>query len=195
VQVSRLGMPLVNEVVIGLSHKDRFNGSEPKDDTQFIDFVTHPTLPEVLELLFGGIGVAAPNNFPRNDLVAAFLTGLTINETATPSEMQRLNTGLPFPVTPAASQVSFGAALCVDRTETGYVIDPGNEGCDPWGFPNGRRPGDDVVDIELRVAMGYLGPTGDTPSGALPIVDGAYIDPTAYQSEFPYLNNPYPGSP
>ena len=75
-QVSRLGMPLVNEVVIGLKDKNKFNASEPKDDGQFADYVTNPTLPTLLEVLFGGAGVKAPTNFPRTDLVAAFLTGI-----------------------------------------------------------------------------------------------------------------------
>jgi hypothetical protein len=83
-------MPLVNEVVIGIADKDKFNGSEPKGDGQFIDYVTNPTLPEVLEILFGAAGVMAPNNFPRTDLVTAFLTGIPgVNGTATPSEMVR----------------------------------------------------------------------------------------------------------
>ena len=76
VQVSRLGTPLVNEVVIGLKDKNKFNGSQPKDDGQFADYVTNPTLPALLEVLFGGAGVKAPTNFPRTDLVAAFLTGV-----------------------------------------------------------------------------------------------------------------------
>ena len=77
VQVSRLGMPLVNEVVIGVKDKNKFNASKPKDDlANFADYVTNPTLPELLELLFGSAGVRAPNNFPRTDLVAAFVTGV-----------------------------------------------------------------------------------------------------------------------
>ncbi len=195
VQVSRLGMPLVNEVVIGLRDKDKFNGSEPKDDGQFADYVTNPTLPEVLEILFGAAGVMAPNNFPRTDLVTAFLTGVPgVNNTgATLSEMLRLNTALP--ATPAATQQALGAALCVTRTATGAMVNPGNPGCDVAGFPNGRRPGDDVTDLALRVAMGYLAPTGDSPSGALPFVDGAFLAPASFQSTFPYLNNPRPGAP
>jgi hypothetical protein len=84
VQVSRLGMPLVNEVVIGLKDKNRFNASEPKDDGQFADYVTNPTLPALLEILFGAAGVKAPTNFPRTDLVAAFLTGID-GSTSTPT--------------------------------------------------------------------------------------------------------------
>ena len=193
-QVSRLGMPLVNEVIIGLPDKDRFNGSEPSGDTQFIDYVTNPTLPEVMEILFGAAGVSAPNNFPRTDLVTAFLTGIPgVNMTTTPSEMLRLNTAVP--TTAPASQNPLGAALCVDRTATGAMVDLTNAGCDPAGFPNGRRPGDDVTDIALRVAMGYLAPTGDAMSGGLPFVDGAFLAPASFAPGFPYLNTPRPGAP
>lgn len=197
VQVSRLGMPLVNEVVIGITDKDRFNASHPRDDGQFADYVTHPVLPELLEILYGSDTLPAPNNFPRTDLVAAFLTGVAgVNQPAgvAASEMLRLNTALP--VTPAASQNTYGAALCFDRTAMGGVVDTSNAGCDVAGFPNGRRPADDVVDIELRVAEGYLAPTGDAPSGSAALVDGAFIgDATTFLPGFPYLNHPKPGSP
>jgi hypothetical protein len=109
VQVSRLGMPLVNELVIGLKDKNRFNASEPRDDGQFADYVTNPTLPTLLEVLFGGAGVKAPTNFPRTDLVAAFLTGLDgLNKPANVvvSEQVRLNTSIA--ATPMASQNRLG---------------------------------------------------------------------------------------
>ena len=136
VQVSRLSNPLVNELVIGLADKDKFNSSQPADDGQFADYVTHPTLPALLNILFRdavnstlGTNIAdlAPSNFPRADLVAAFLTGVAgVNQLAmvTPSEMLRLNTAIP--ATPAEQQSAFGVA-----------------GDDLAGFPNGRRPGDD----------------------------------------------------
>src|SRR4029078_7555781 len=96
VQVSRLGQPLVNELVIGLNDKDKFNASEPKDDGQFADYVTHPTLPALLELLFGSAGVRAPSVFPRNDLVQVFLTGIpNLNATSGVGEVLRLNTSTP----------------------------------------------------------------------------------------------------
>ena len=114
-QVSRLGMPLVNEVVIGLPDKNRFNASEPMSDAQFATYVTNPTLPAILDLLFreplGAEGNIAPSNFPRLDLVTTFLTGFEgVNQmaTVTPSEMIRLNTGIP--ATPAADQVNLGVA-------------------------------------------------------------------------------------
>ena len=205
IQVSRLGMPLVNELVIGLKDKNLFNTSEPKDDGQFADYVTHPTLPEVVELVFGGAGVRAPNNFPRTDLVAAFLTGIPdVNANGSTAEYQRLNTALP--ATPRAAQNPFGAAGCFDdptRT-TDAVLDTSNADCDPAGFPNGRRPGDDVVDIELRVAMGALVNRGDAPAGGclhanstgcLPYVDGAGQRATDFLDTFPYLNTPIAGAP
>lgn len=191
VQVSRLGMPLVNELVIGLRDKDRFNASRPTGDAQFLDYVTNPTLPALIETLFGG-AVRAPTRFPRSDLVAVFLTGVAgVNQPASgaPSEMLRLNTALP--ATPAASQNSLGAALCFVRG----VLTLTNPGCDPAGFPNGRRPGDDVVDIELRVAMGYLLPDADAPSGQQPFTDGALVDSSFFDAAFPYLRTPLPGSP
>lgn len=177
VQVSRLSSPLVNEIVIGLKDKDRFNASQPKDDVQFLTYVTHPTLPALIEILFGAAGVKAPTLFPRADLVAAFLTGIDgLNRTATPAEMLRLNTAIP--AKPASQQARLGA-LAGDLA----------------GFPNGRRPGDDVVDIELRVAMGALLDPAVAPSGALPFTDGAILDASFFDEAFPYLRTPIPGSP
>jgi hypothetical protein len=181
-QVSRLGMPLVNEVVIGLADKNRFNASRPQDDGQFADYVTNPTLPELLELLFG---VSAPNNFPRLDLVTAFLTGVPgLNALGGPSEMLRLDT-------------STAAAAKAAQDNLGVL------GGDAAGFPNGRRPGDDVVDIELRVAMGVLCHAfpgafcvpADAPSGTLPYTDGTLQDAAQFDDAFPYLTTPIPGSP
>ncbi|MDY7540001.1 DUF4331 domain-containing protein [Undibacterium sp. RTI2.1] len=181
-QVSRLGMPLVNEVVIGLKDKDQFNHSKPSGDGQFLTYVTNPTLPALVEVLYGSAGVKAPTNFPRNDLVAAFLTGIKgVNQPANvvASEMLRLNTTTPV----SATQNRLG------------VI-----GGDSAGFPNGRRPGDDVVDIALRVVMGRLCilnigcvPT-DAPAGSIDFTDGAYLDSSFFDNSFPYLKTPIAGS-
>ncbi len=174
-QVSRLSAPLVNEVVIGIPDKDRFNASEPRNDGQFAQYVTNPTLPELIEILFAA---PAPNQFPRTDLVAAFLTGVNgLNQppNVTPAEMMRLNLGIAPKA--AAAQSNLGVL-----------------GGDTAGFPNGRRPGDDVVDIELRVAMGALLPSDVAPAGQLPITDGATVNATQFRSAFPYLNTPIPGA-
>ena len=205
VQVSRLSAPLVNELVIGLKDKDLFNAANPTQDGALADYVTNPTLPALLNILFkdavnATLGTSftniAPTNFPRTDLVAAFLTGfpgLNQQKTVTGSEMMRLNTAIP-PVAASAQSV-FGVA-----------------GGDVAGFPNGRRPGDDTVDIALRVIMGRLCydlPIGDKgagvnlgyckPSDAVvgnaAFTDGAPTSPTSLQSVFPYLNDPIPGSP
>lgn len=202
-QVSRLGSPLVNEVVIGLKDKDKFNSSEPKNDAQFADYITHPTLPAVLEALFGSASVAAPTVFPRTDLVAAFATGVAgVNQVRADvvAEMLRLNTALP--ATPLASQVRYGAALCFKAGATPNdpkVLDTGNAGCDPAGFPNGRRPGDDTVDIALRVAMGYLlgsgvGTSTTAPNADLPLGDFVQNRAEQFQNKFPYLKSPNAGA-
>ena len=189
VQTSRLGAPLVNEVVIGLPDKDRFNASSPKNDAQFADYVTNPSLPVLLQALFGSAGVMAPNVYPRADLVSVFLTGVAgLNKPAkvTAAEMLRLNTSTA--VTPMATQNDLG------------VI-----GGDSAGFPNGRRPIDDVVDIALRAEMGVLlspydasakdpDPASDV-SRQLHYTDGARPNPANYLTVFPYLTPPLAGSP
>ncbi|HEX5656204.1 MAG TPA: DUF4331 domain-containing protein [Polyangiales bacterium] len=189
-QISRLSNPLVNELVIGLKDKDLFNNSKPKDDAQFADYVTNPSLPELLEVLFGSAGVVAPNVFPRADLVAAFLTGVPdVNANGSTAEMQRLNTALP--ATEKGKQNSLGAAACFVEG----VLKLDNAGCDPAGFPNGRRPGDDVVDIALRVSMGYLLPKASAPSGQIAFTDATLQEDSQFDAVFPYLTTPLPGAP
>lgn len=198
-QVSRLGMPLVNEVVIGVPDKDKFNSSEPKNDlTNFAPYVTNPTLPELIQRLFG---VRAPTVFPRTDLITAFLTGVTgvnafngTNMSPAVAEQVRLNTALP--ATPAATQNNLGALGCFSgRSATmAPVPNPANPGCDLAGFPNGRRPGDDVVDIALRVSMGILLSGDDAPAGGIPFHDAVLQDASDFDAAFPYLKNPNPGT-
>ncbi len=180
-QVSRLGFPLVNEVIIGLPDKDKYNSSEPKNDGQFATYVTNPTLPFLLELLFSSAGAVAPKNFPRNDLLQA-VTGVDgLNAPKDPSkrgqsEMLRLNTSIA--VTPAATQKNLGV-LAGDLA----------------GFPNGRRPGDDVVDAALRVMMGALNPDAAiAPNNKAPFTDQTTVSASDFATSFPYLNAPLPGS-
>ncbi len=182
-QVSRLANPLVNELVIGLPDKDRFNASLPADDSQFGKYVTNPSVPALIQALFN---TPAPTQFPRQDLVAVFLTGVSgLNQPShltKPSEEMRLNTSIA--ITPYGAQNRLG------------VIAGDNA-----GYPNGRRPGDDVVDITLRVAMGKLyalglyGGPGNAPSGNLEFTDGAYTDDTHYLQVFPYVMPPLSDSP
>ncbi len=202
VQVSRLGSPLVNEVVIGLDQKDRFNASEPKNDlANFAKFVSNPSLPVLVDILFfGGEGNAVPA-MPRNDLVAAFVTGVTAevngqsfnytqpaNQTGV-GEMLRLNTAVA--PTPAA-----------DQQDLAFLA------CDLAGYPNGRRPIDDVVDIALTVVMGAI--DGSNPNGlqtcdvsgqnpqvvnaGAVVNDGAKPVMDSYADSFPYLATPVAGA-
>lgn len=233
-QVSRLGMPLVNEVVIGLKDKDKFNASKPVNDVRnFAPYVLTPTLPQLVQLLYptavaptgtvvNGLGSAPV----RDDLISAFLTGLSFTVpanaglqvgttanassavafsnvpvttgTATSlSEMLRLNTAIP--ATPLTSQRRLGLI-----------------GLDAGGFPNGRRPIDDVVDIELRVAEGRLCSLNGVltatnwqctpataPAGQIDFADGVAFkhlpgnnaEAVALPASFPYLNQPIAGSP
>ncbi len=200
VQVSRLGMPLVNEVVIGLKDKDRFNSSAPSGDGQFIDYVTNPTLPALLEIALNLPGTA-PTNFPRNDLVTTFLTGITgVNKpkNVVGSEMLRLNTAIA-PVA-FAQQNRLGIV--------GNILAGGNDNA---GYPNGRRPKDDVVDISLVAVMGglcvangnnnALGFGADCNPSKVPLGATAFALHDAVDQAvvpllpgFPYLNTPLPGS-
>ncbi|HWP12189.1 MAG TPA: DUF4331 domain-containing protein [Ramlibacter sp.] len=212
-QVSRLGQPLVNEVVIGLKDKDKFNASKPGGDAQFLDYVTHPTLPALLGLVLTGNAAAlAPTNLPRTDLATVFLTGITgVNKpaTVTPSEMLRLNTAIA-PV-PFAGQ---------NRLAIVGSLKTSPAGTDFAGFPNGRRPKDDVVDIALVAMLGGLclangdadalklnsipGVPGVTsackpssvPAGAasLDVHDAVDQAVVPFLAGFPYLNTPLPGS-
>jgi len=166
VQVSRLGMPLVNEVVIPVKDKDRFNASRPKDDAQFLKYVTSPEVPKLIQAIYG---IPAPAE-PRNDLVQAFLTGvpgLNRPKNVTPSEQLRLNTSIK----PTANPKRLG------------VIDG-----DLAGFPNGRRLTDDTIDITLQVAEGELvGSPND-------LGDGVDKNDVAFGTRFPYVALPFSGS-
>ncbi|HEY2976502.1 MAG TPA: DUF4331 domain-containing protein, partial [Burkholderiaceae bacterium] len=193
-QVSRLGMPLVNEVVIGLPDKDKFNSSKPKDDAQFADYVTNPTLPALLEIALNLPGTA-PKNIPRTDLVTTFLTGIPgVNQpgNVVASEMLRLNTATA--PTPLAQQSRLGLA-----------------GGDAAGFPNGRRIKDDVVDISLVAVMGGLcmlngdnnalglGATckpSNVPLGATSLKLHDAVDQAVVPQlpAFPYVFTPLPGA-
>lgn len=200
VQVSRLGMPLVNEVVIGLKDKDRFNAAKPASDTQFADYVTHPTLPALLEIALG-LPNTAPTNFPRTDLVTTFLTGIPgLNQpkSVQASEMLRLNTAIA-PV-PFAQQNRLGVV--------GNLLAGGSDNA---GFPNGRRPKDDVVDISLVAVMGGLcvanGDANALGLGAACKPSAVPLGTTAFKlhdavdqavvpllAGFPYLNTPIGGT-
>jgi hypothetical protein len=178
VQVSRLGNPLVNEVVIPMSMKDKFNAAKPVDDVAaFAGPVLDPELAKLFNLLYGLTVPAAP----RTDLVTAFLTGIPgLNQPLTvfPSEMLRLNVTTPL-------CGSAGAPAC---SPFGVI------GGDPQGFPNGRRLSDDVVDIGERVVAGGYVLTPETnvsPNNLLG--DGVNGPAKPYMTAFPYVADPYDG--
>jgi len=186
---NRLGMPLVNELLIGLDDKDSWNRAEPKDDKDFEIYMQYPTFPEIISILFKSavaptLSTIAPTNFPRKDLDALFLTGLPgINEmekSKVKADMLRLNTAVA--ITPRATQHPLGVF-----------------GGDNAGFPNGRRPGDDVIDISLVALMGrlcalnILCTPADAPVGTAVLTDGASGSALDFSDAFPYLLTPIPG--
>jgi hypothetical protein len=178
-QVSRLGMPLVNEVVMPLAFKDLFNASEPSGDKALydsnVDFRNRILDPELAKLFTALYGVSVPPA-PRNDIVQVFLTGVPgLNQppNVVPAEMLRLNVAIPPTATASVSRL-------------------GVLGGDKGGFPNGRRLTDDVVDIELRVVAGVLVSGFDkAPNNAL--TDGVDANDGTFLSTFPYVALPWQG--
>ncbi|HEY6590028.1 MAG TPA: DUF4331 domain-containing protein, partial [Actinomycetota bacterium] len=173
VQVSRLGMPLVNEVVIPLAKKDRFNASQPADDAQFGKFVLDPEPARLIPVLYPGVKVPGA---PRSDIATIFLTGIPgLNQprNVVPSEMIRLNMGIPPTRNPSPLGVLGG---------------------DNAGFPNGRRLADDSTDVELRALAGGTPFTPDfnmAPNNKLG--DGVNTNDTPFLNQFPYVGTPHQG--
>jgi len=173
VQVSRLGQPLVNEVVIPVGTKDVFNSFEPTEDAAALGFVTDPEVPRLLSAIFN---IQSPP-VPRNDLVTIFLTGIPgLNQppNVRPSEMLRLNVAIP----PSANPNPLGVL-----------------GGDLAGFPNGRRLGDDVVDIALRAMAGATPLTPAFNGGINAILgDGVGANDKTALGAFPFVASPHAGN-
>jgi hypothetical protein len=184
-QVSRLGNPLINEVIIPMGKKDHWNITDPLHDAQFLNYVLTPELAGLLPVLYPTVFPnLATYMKPRNDLAAILMTGIPAgivpgfqNFTGkTPADMLRLNLAIP----PAKTPNMFGLL-----------------GGDPAGFPNGRRVTDDVLTIELRAIAGVTLPLVDktfTPDGAAAKVSDN-VTPAAdrFISSFPYLGVPLDG--
>ncbi len=184
VQVSRLGNPLFNEVIVPMAEKDRWNRLLPESDNQFAKYVASPELGKLLPVLYPGVfpNLAAYTK-PRADLLAILLTGIpsgVINgfqnfTGATQADLLRLNVAIP----PSSAPNNLGLL-----------------GGDLAGFPNGRRVTDDVVTIELRAIAGVTIPLVDPtfkPDGAAAAVqDGTSPGPGA-AAAFPYLKDPVSG--
>jgi hypothetical protein len=135
-QVSRLGSPLVNELIVPLKLKDRFNASSPANDSQFAPFVVNPQLAQLMSAVFGITVPAAP----RNDLVAIFATGIPVNNVTGPTFTTFLSDGRPHEMI----RLNIAIPPTTSPSRLGLL------GGDVAGFPNGRRVFDDVVDIALR---------------------------------------------
>ena len=193
VQVARMANPLVNELIIGTGSKDRWNATDPKDEAQFLDFYQTPRLAAVLNLAFG-IPIPAT---PRNDLVAVLLKYAGQDPSACASDnpcSELLRLDLTVPATPAADQKRL--------TVLAHDAD-GNPTPDPAGWPNGRRPNDDVTDIAIRVVAGVLvpGPTAGFPHNRLgdgvnfnEVLPGtAGVTLNGISTAFPFLPTPIPG--
>jgi hypothetical protein len=185
VQVSRLGNPLFNEVIVPIGEKDRWNSLSAADDGQFLKYVQRPELQGLLPVLYPGVfPKLAALNAPRADLVAVLLTGIPSgivpgfqNYTGSHhADQLRLNMAIPPTKNPKALGVIGGDAA---------------------GFPNGRRVFDDVVTVELRAIAGATYPLVDksyTPDPAASLVtDGLGANSTRYLSHFPYLGTPHSG--
>jgi hypothetical protein len=190
VQVSRLGNPLFNEVIVPMAQKDKFNALEPTEDKQFAEFVAQPELAGLLPVLypdvFPNLEKLVADKTDRADLLAILLTGIPegiidgfTNFTGeTQADMLRLNTAIP----PTAKPNAFGLVAG-----------------DAAGWPNGRRPEDDVVGIALRAVAGATFPLIDkdfTPDEATGLLEQGITakDVSAgFLGHFPYLGLPYDG--
>ncbi len=186
VQVSRLGNPLFNEVIVPMGRKDSWNASTPDHDKDYAQHVARPELAKLLPVLYPGV---FPNlaafNADRADLLAILLTGIPggivpgfQNFTGpTQADMLRLNTAIKPSGSPNANGILGG---------------------DLAGFPNGRRVFDDVVTIELRAVAGLTIPLVNPsfkPDGAASLVtDGSSATLPSYLTTFPYLGHPVSGS-
>ena len=167
VQVNREGNSLINELIIGTGSKDKFSTDDPKNDGQFASFFLDPLLAHLFNSVLG-LPIPAP---PRLDLLplvqymAPICPGCGPNDAGPIADLLRLNTGIP--PTPVAQQKRMG-----------FLVG------DNAGFPNGRRPVDDVVDIASRAVAGIL---ADSQKYGAPIGDGVNLNGIGYGTTFPYV--------
>ena len=177
-QVQRMGNPLINELIIGTGAKDRFSMDRPENDAQFADFFLHPLLAAV----FGTLGISVPSGDRTDLLPLVTYSGPIVPPGTSPgaiADLLRINTGIP--PTPLANQKRLALLTLLDG-------DPGND--DPAGFPNGRRPGDDVTDIAARAVAGIL---ADPVAFATRVGDGVNKDDMPKRGTFPFVNPSHDG--
>jgi hypothetical protein len=205
VQVSRLGNPLVNELIIPLGMKDRFNASLPGMDAQFLNFVLDPEPGRLLGYagaagspgkqfdLYPSFDAPAP---PRADVANVFLTGvpgLNLQTNTSGSASVAAYAGQPANTIPQERlRINLAIRPETPASATGTNNRLGVLGGDNAGFPNGRRVGDDVVDIELRVLAGVLA-TGFNVAPNNQLGDGVNQNDVPFLTVFPYLATPRSG--
>ena len=199
-QVSRLGNPLINEVIIPRVKKDYWNSQPPADDSQFADFYTEPELAALVNYLYPALPDARTTG--RDDLAAILLTGLDLRDVGGPinlnktgvtmADMLRVNTGIK---PNAKGACVFGVSGGGDPSRLGVLE------ADLCGFPNGRRLLDDVVDIELRAVADGYGPVVNSFYGSLTpnlspnntVGDGVDENDRPFLASFPYAPTPHQG--
>jgi hypothetical protein len=185
VQVSRLGNPLFNEVVVPMGEKDGWNGSQPSGDSEYAPFVKQPELAKLLPVLYPGVFPNLANlTADRADLVAILLTGL------------------PSGIIPGFQ--NYTGSTLADMLRLNVAIKPASKpnplgilGGDLAGFPNGRRVSDDIVTVELRAIAGVtyplVNPSYKPDAAASAVSEQLTPGPGRYQSTFPYLGLPHDG--
>ncbi len=206
-QKNRLGNPLINELFIGLTDKDQWNAEVPRYDFKYLPQIQYPSLPEIIDVLFGGGGNTsiAPSFYPRVDLSTVLYQGVPLIAALNYSTQQSFVSSSCGTVTapPLADMLRLNTNIAV--TAKGAQSPFGVLGPDLAGYPNGRRPGDDVVDIFLRVGMGALcHPPFETllgictpaqaPVGNVALTDHAPVTDADFLAGFPYLKVPSPGN-
>jgi Domain of unknown function (DUF4331) len=181
-QVSRLGMPLVNEVVIPVGRKDEFNATAPRNDSRFLQFVTNPEVPRLVEAIYR---IPAPAT-PRQDLVQAFLTGFCKACGPVPVDLnsQRLNRDVDPALFMPSEQLRLNMSVPPSAAPNRLGVLAG----DNAGFPNGRRLADDVLDVTLRVAEGVLLP--NHPAAVDGLGDAVDTNAVPFRGTFPYVALP-----
>lgn len=180
-QISRLGNPLVNELVIPTGLKDAFNSLSPTGDAIAAPFVLDPQLAKYLR---AATGISIPPA-PRNDLVQIFATGIPVNAITGPTYTTFLSDGIPHEY----QRLNVAIPPSANPSRLGLL------GLDFAGFPNGRRVGDDVVDIELRAVVGgtpFTPAFNVAPNNTLG--DGVDRNDVPYLTRFPYLGTPHSGN-
>ena len=199
VQVSRLGEPLINEVVIELGEKDLWNSQTPDTDSQFLDDYAHPQLQGLLPVLYPGVfpnlAALTGTGASRADLIAILLTGIPsgiipgFQNSNGPTQADELRLNLAFAPTYAATDSGINPPG--DSTKRFGLL-----GGDLDGFPNGRRVFDNVTAVELRAIAGVTYPLIDgsfTPDGAASLLMDGTKEDLPFVAKFPYLAVPYEG--